>query len=462
MRKTTERTPNARLRERARARGWSPAASELCTHLDERARSLGLNVVFDERTVRRWLSGDSRWPQRVHRVALEEIFGLPCTHLGFAAPADPPGPAPADTRWEADTVVTDVLETSRSDLMTDHHLEPARQGPLLTGRELLESVRPWLDPTPGERPAPPRPGRVGMSDVASIRATTEAFRTWDNAHGGGLSRHAVVAQLMSTAALLQIDHRDTRVERALFSAVADLASVAGWMTHDVGRHAESQQYFMLGLRAASHARDAAIGAHLLNCMARQASHLDRVDDALELVQLAQYGTRRLPDGRLRAVLSALQARCLAITGDLRGFDRAAGSVVDSLAAAGDDDPPFVQWFDEAEYGVTIGVCHLIAAGHDRSHAPRAVELITTASATRPGTRVRSRAFDQVALARANVAAADLEGADQATERALVLMGDVDSARVRDRLAELDIELTHTPSPTARHTRDRIAEALTPH
>jgi hypothetical protein len=55
----TDRRPNTRLRERARARGWA-SARDLAEHLDRQARHLGLNVVFDERTVRRWLSGHSR------------------------------------------------------------------------------------------------------------------------------------------------------------------------------------------------------------------------------------------------------------------------------------------------------------------------------------------------------------------------------------------------------------------
>ncbi|HSA50411.1 MAG TPA: transcriptional regulator, partial [Yinghuangia sp.] len=360
------------------------------------------DLAPDSSRVSRWLGGESPRPPMPDLIAatLTRLCGVPRplnpADLGFRSSRRAGRPAIA---WQPDAVLAAVLDTTRSDLMTDHHQE-APSTPLPTGDGLMDTVRPWLDARPGTLPTPVVPGRVGMSDVERIRATTEAFRSWNNEHGGGLSRDAVVAQLRATATLLRHGRSSGEVGHALFSAVADLASVAGWMTHDVGRHAESQQYFLLGLQAAKEADDQQIAGHLLNCMARQASHLRRVDDALELVEFAHYGTRRLPDGRLRAVLTALQARCLAIMGDLRGFQRAAGAVQDSLTAATDDDPPFVEWFDEAEYGVTIGVCHLIAARHAPAHAAQAVTLISQASATRPEARVRSRAFDQIALARA--------------------------------------------------------------
>lgn len=232
------------------------------------------------------------------------------------------------------------------------------------------------------------------------------------------------------------------------------------MTYDIGRHVQAQEYFLLGLDAAQEAGDPAVAGHLLNCMARQASHLGRIDDALELVELAQYGTRRLPPGRTRAVLCALEARCRATLGDLGGFTRAVGASHDALEQASPHDPVFVQWFDHAEHQVTIGVCHLIAAGRRPEHAATAVHAIQEGTALRPEGRVRSRAFDQIALARAYTANNELDGADTATSAALDLMGNLGSTRVPGRLAELDTELA-AAGPATAPTRERIAAALAP-
>lgn len=148
--------------------------------------------------------------------------------------------------WSGAAVVAAIIDTTRSDAMTDD-TTPSRAR-LLAGPELLAAVQPWLHLPDAELPNPTRPGRLGISDVQRIRATTDAFRTLDNAHGGGLSRRAVVGQLHDVTELAKQGRVSDKVGRELFVAVADLASVAGWMTHDTGRHAEAQEYLLLGLK----------------------------------------------------------------------------------------------------------------------------------------------------------------------------------------------------------------------
>ncbi|GAB3117751.1 hypothetical protein GCM10027160_28740 [Streptomyces calidiresistens] len=365
--------------------------------------------------------------------------------------------------WQPQAVVASILTTTRSDAVTDDTTPTTV--PLLSGPDLLHAVQPWLHLPDAELPDPTRPGRLGMSDVIAIQRTTDAFRTLDNAHGGGLSRRAVVGQLHHVTELATHGRTSDEVGRALFAAVADLASVAGWMTHDVGRHAEAQHYFFLGLQAAKQAgpSGAGIAGHLLNCLARQANHLGREEDALDLVQAAQYGTRKLPPGRLRALLATLEARCHAVLGRLPESRRALGVADDALAADNPDTTPtWAAWFDTAEHHVTVGVCELIAAHHDPARAPRAVEMIQSGTAHRPAERTRSRAFDHIALARAYARCGELEAADQATATALDHFGNVTSTRVADRFRELDHELATNPATkAAAETRDRIRAALTP-
>ncbi|MED7947343.1 transcriptional regulator [Streptomyces sp. BE303] len=360
--------------------------------------------------------------------------------------------------WSAAAVVAAILDTTRSDAMTDDTTSTTAR--LLTGPELTAAVQPWLHLPDTELPTPTRPGRLGMSDVLRIRDTTDAFRRLDNAHGGGLSRRAVVGQLQDITTMVKQGRASDEVGRELFVAVADLASVAGWMTHDVGRHAEAQHYLLLGLQAAKAAgpAGAAIAGHLLNCLARQANHLRRPTDALELVQAGMYGTRKLPADRLRAVLAILEARCHATLGDLPAAQRSIATAEHALD--NDTEPPtWVLWFDRAEYEVTVGVCELIAAEHDADRARNAITSIEAGTALRPAERTRSRAFDQIALARAYVRSGDLDGADTATYNALHLFGHVDSTRITDRLRELDAELAAVPgAPLARTTRERIAAA----
>jgi len=433
---------------------YQQVAGEICRLA--RQHRPPLNAAPDSSRVSRWVSGEQPRGMMPDLIAeaLTGLCGLPYT-LSRADIGMAPVKAGQPLPWQADAVIKAVLDMTRNDLI-GQPADPS-ETELLSGTGLLDAVRPWLHLEPGELPRPERPGKIGLADVEKIRATTAAFRTWDNQHGGGLSRDAVVAQLKATTELLHHGRMSDAVGRELFSAVADLSSVAGWMTHDAGRSPEGQRYLLLGLRAAAEAGDTALAAHLLNCLSRVAGHLGRTDDALEMVQLAQYGTRKLPAGRLKAVLAALEARSHAITGDLSSFHRAAGTAADGLAAANaDNDPEWVQWFDPAEYYATIGIAHLLAARHQPGLVRTAITMIETAIPLRPPERARSRAFDHIGLARAHVLAGQLDAADSAVATAIQIADGVASTRLADRMSELDAQLAALGiDPAAQNVRDRI-------
>ncbi|WP_330334791.1 transcriptional regulator [Streptomyces sp. NBC_00536] len=426
------------------------------------------DIQPDSSRVSRWINRGER-PRHPAPEFLAEAMSSLCrgrtltpADLGLASAGPPPW---GGDGWSARTVVAAILDTTRSDAVTDDRT-PSRARPL-SGAALVKAVQPWLHLHDLEPlPAPERPGpRLGRSDVARIEATTEAFRELDNAHGGGLSRLAVVGQLQHVTHLTRTGTYTEETGRALFVAVAELASVAGWMTHDAGAHADAQNYLLLGLQAAKQAgRDGAgIGGHLMNCLARQANHLGRTDDALDLVQAAQYGTRKLRSGRLRALLCSLEARSHAALGHIDEMTRANGAAEQALA---DEDtattPGWAAWFDLAEFRVTAGVCEFEAAEYAPDRVGNAITLIERGTAERPAERVRSRAFDQIALARAHVRADEPEAADTATAAALNLMGTITSTRVSDRLRELDTELGTAPGGTVTaDSRARIRAALQP-
>lgn len=295
-----------------------------------------------------------------------------------------------------------------------------------------------------------------MTEVRQIEQVTTVFRNWDNLYGGGLAREAIVGQLKSSAALLGGPYSEP-VGRALFRAVADLASVAGFVSFDAGLHLTAQRYFVLGLHAAKEAGDRALGAHLLNCMSRQMGHLHRPEDALELVQLAQYGARNDVTPTVRAMLHALEARYYAVMGQLREFDRAIGLAGDAFAHSDPaSDPVWAGFFDSGEFCATVGVCHQIAARARPDHAETSAELIQQAIATRGAGRVRSRAFDHIALARTRLLQGEYDGAAAAADTALGLFGELTSSRVTDRLRELRAEAAaHPGSRAARDLSDRL-------
>ena len=86
-------------------------------------------------------------------------------------------------------------------------------------------------------------------------------------------------------------------------------------------------------------------------MSRQMIHLGRPDDALELIHLAQYGSRDCATARTQAMLYAMEARAYANMGQPSKCKRAVRMAEDTFADAGQDgepEPDWIRFFSEAE------------------------------------------------------------------------------------------------------------------
>ena len=264
-----------------------------------------------------------------------------------------------DLPWAGPQTVALLSEFSRSDLML------ARRGFLGTSLALGRRARPRRAhaalagartrraPRNPSRPGPRPPRarrRLSGPELDLLESTTVMFRQWDAQCGGGLRRKAVVGQLHEVTDLLQ-EPQPAATARRLFRCAAELAELAGWMSYDVGLQPTAQKYFVLALHAAKEAGDKPLGAYVLSSMSRQMIHLGRPDDALELIHLAQYGSRDCATPRTQAMLYAMEARAYANMGQPSKCKRAVRMAEDTFADVGLDDEPEPDWirfFSEAE------------------------------------------------------------------------------------------------------------------
>src|SRR5216683_1522646 len=92
----TPNIPNELLKYARGHEGLSP--DELAEKLTKRAKELRLEIppkseqyegLIDERTVRRWESGESRRPDRAHKKVLENYFDRNIEALGFTKKGRP-------------------------------------------------------------------------------------------------------------------------------------------------------------------------------------------------------------------------------------------------------------------------------------------------------------------------------------------------------------------------------------
>jgi hypothetical protein len=95
---------------------------------------------------------------------------------------------------------------------------------------------------------------VGSAEIEALERSVEIFRAWDAARGGGLQRKAVVGQLNEVGGMLAYRH-PAHLERRLWAVAANLAVLAGWMSHDVGMEPTAQKYFVIAAHAARQGGD---------------------------------------------------------------------------------------------------------------------------------------------------------------------------------------------------------------
>ncbi|MEU3216469.1 helix-turn-helix transcriptional regulator [Streptomyces sp. NPDC006971] len=364
--------------------------------------------------------------------------------------------------WRTDATVELAEHLTRSDLVMDRRaLTRALAASAVTGAALLDSLEGWL--VPGATVAAPRrPGRLGLRDVEELEATARAFRRWDQQHGGGLRRKAVLGQLAEVAGTLG-DHQTAEIEARLYRVMAQLSGTAATMAWDSGLHRQAQDYYRLALRAAHAGGDVAFGANVLAGMARQMLYCGCPDDALQLINLAQEGSRYVIGPRVRAMLHTREAWAYAVQGRQAGFRRATARAEEALsdAAEGDGEPYWIAYFDEAELaGVTGGRLLDLARSDPRVYADQATAEIRTALSLRGAEAGRSHALDWIGLAECHFLANDVAGGAAEACRAVEAARGTQSARVRERLGQLyPYTVGHSASRSVREARDSIRDLL---
>ncbi|MFE9678756.1 hypothetical protein ACFYO5_32365 [Streptomyces sp. NPDC006259] len=445
-----DKRPNTLLTSWFVRSGWSKG--ELARQVNRRARQLGANhISTDTSRVRRWLDGENpREPiPRILSDLFSERFGcvVSVEDLGLRTARQVPSAIGVDLPWTGPQTVALLSEFSRSDLML------ARRGFLGTslvlsaGPTLIEPMQRWLVPSPpaahadaDSLPTSRARGRLSRPELELLESTTVMFRQWDAQCGGGLRRKAVVGQLHEVTDLLQ-EPQPEATSRKLFKVAAELAELAGWMSYDVGLQPTAQKYFVLALHAAKEAGDRPLGSYVLSSMSRQMIHLGRPEDALELIHLAQYGSRDCAGPRTQSMLYAMEARAYANMGQPGRCKRAVRMAEDTFADADDwdePDPDWIRFFSEAElYGENSHSYRDLAyvAGRSPTYASLAEPLMQKAVDlfAKDGEHQRSYVLNLIGMATVHLLRQEPEQSAVLAAQAMKAAKRVRSERVNTRI-----------------------------
>ncbi|MFR9674574.1 hypothetical protein [Streptomyces sp. TR06-5] len=478
-----EKRPNEQLGSWFVRSGWSKG--ELARQVNRRARQIGApHVSTDTSRVRRWLDGEQpREPiPRILSELFSERFGcaVPVEELGLRPARRTPTASGVDLPWAGPETIQLISEFSRSDLMLGRRGFLGPSLAMAAGPALVEPLQRWLVPAPGgPTPGPPSPSGAGPSggpapggsgaavlpvpaqtrgpgsdgvrrpplsepELELLEQTTVMFRRWDAQCGGGLRRKAVVGQLHEVTELLQEQQHPARITARLFRVAAELAELAGWMTYDTGMQPTAQKYFVLALHAAKEAGDRPLGSYILSNMGRQMIHLGRPGDALELVHLAQYGSRDGATARTQAMLHAVEARAYANLGQPGKCRRAVRMAEETYEDRERScaEPDWIRFFSEAELQAEIAHSYRdLAYSSDRSPTyvslaepamQRAVELFGQETG-QGGGHQRSYALNLIGLASVHLLQRDPERCASRAGEAVDVARRLRSERVNNRL-----------------------------
>ncbi|MCQ4041943.1 hypothetical protein ACFOSC_31580 [Streptantibioticus rubrisoli] len=477
---------NTRLADLFGLTGWSKG--ELARMVNRQAAAMGHpQLSTDTSRVRRWIeTGETpRDPvPKVLAALFTERLGRVVTieDLGFRRPRRRGGdPQAAESLpWPPERTAAVLTEFTGMDLMLNRRGLVGAGAALAAGSALSSAMYEWLHTDPALSADAPvfddplhaakattagydryEAAPVGSEEIEALEHSVEVFRAWDASRGGGLQRKAVVGQLNEVGGMLSYRH-PAHLQRRLWGVAANLACLAGWMSHDVGLEPTAQKYFVIAAHAAREGGDRPRAGEAMSRAARQMVHLGRPDDALDLMKLAQSGSGEQALPRTRAMLQTIEAWALAAKGRGQAMRRTLGQAEDLFVSDKGDVPPpcWMQNFDEADLHGMQALAFRTLAEHDPSAALPAQHHAQQALELRRAGHERSRIFDYISMASACFIADDPEQADRYARLALLSIGQTSSHRTWDRLREM-YRLTgrYATYPTIQELRDEIRTLL---
>ncbi|MFJ5226285.1 hypothetical protein [Streptomyces sp. NPDC088400] len=274
---------------------------------------------------------------------------------------------------------------------------------------------------------PPLPGagRLGMSDIDRIQATSAQLHQLDNAHGGEQVAEIAARYIEYVEHAARHCTYGGAVQTRLHRTLGELCASAAWFYFDAGQQEAARRWWDTGLRYALLGRDRLLQARIWSSMSHQASALGHGAEAVAIARAALEGTRNVRDGMLSSILHTRVARGYSVQGE-KGW---CGKSLHRAEQAYDQEPAepmrWLSFYSAGELFSTTALCHLDLGLYDQ-----AVQGASAALAAVQSTPFyRNQLAGHVRLARCLGAAGELDAAMAAGESALSLLPQVRSPRI---------------------------------
>lgn len=389
---------------------------------------------LQDRHIRNWLTGKTRWPQERQRRALEAEFEVSAEQLGFIRPARhnrTEGPATPPAQPE----------------------DPVKRRGFTTAAVGIAALALLPVPAAASRP------RVGMRDLNELELAFNQLVAADNLAGGTVKLETrALAFAHHAMERLAVGTMSERVKDRLYFLAAAFTGTALWAAVDDHAPGRAKGHLERALHLARLSRNPEIELRLWGHAALLAAQRPGgLREAMDAAQVARRSTACRRDPLLGSFASARLAGVQAQSGDHQGSLRSLEHARTAFDRAdpGAQRPAWICFYDTAELD---GLSALVMARIGR-HAEAEAYLHRTLGGLRTG-YVRNRRYYTLNLALAQLHQGE---AGQACATALGVLPEQASDSLTGRtgrlLARFDKDLVKV-APRSHCTSDWTARYLT--
>jgi hypothetical protein len=420
-----ERHPNVALTEHLRAAAWSDKGTARRVNAERLRR--GRPTGYDGANVRGWLRGVV--PDPTTRDVLAYLLSaaldrsVTTADLGFAAEMSPQ----IGLVWQEH--VSDAIDdAARLGAIPDGAAYPLIHGAYTTPTR--DWLLAWPEPETAQLPNVRNRRQIGRDEVDVLWTACETYQEMERRLGAGNVRTTASRLLTDVVTPMLRSRYTAEVGARLLAVAARLTDILGYAAYDALEDGLAQRYFIQALRLARAAGDDALAAHIFGDMARHATHIGDLREALALARAGQHAARSGGSPADEARTASLESRVLAMLDSSRQSAIAMNTAERTLSGVDvDDAPAWVRYFTPEQLDSEFA--HVAAAFGRHAEVLRFAAVPMAA-----GKLQRRTALLATAVARAHLGRGSLDEAASTASTVLDLSQGLASRRVAREVSTL--------------------------
>lgn len=302
----------------------------------------------------------------------------------------------------------------------------------ITTQSIDRIVHEWLVSPPPQLVEIKSGRRIGENLVKKIERRVIQIRRMDDFVGGRDLLPLVNREVIITGNLLRNAAYSEKIGKRLFSAIAKLCQLAGWIASDAGDHKNCLRAYRIGIEIAHLANDRVFAGNLISALAYHLTNRQDYNDGVLLSQSALHGAGKLATRSVKTLYLERSAWALACAGLKKQAEKKLAEVEITFNGYRPEfDPEWVYWLNPDEITIMAARCFV-----KLNQPQKAINLLSNILQQYDGRRTREIALYTSWLSEAYLLAREIESAAHYAVKTADLSLLTNSARSDNRVKEL--------------------------